>query len=145
MILYINIYWTHYLFSDWPKSVPVTSSRLYNNHAKYNEGHVKSCHLRPRCVICKGNHVKFARFALLAVRKTLALSDKPYLALIILDIIKSSSHNILLFYFKVELLLEIEESLPQWILRRVQVDKYEEFPNRKSKLQTKVRILPGIY
>ena len=92
-----------------------------------------------------GNRVKFARFALLAVRKTLALSDKPYLALIILDIIKSSSHNILLFYFKVELLLEIEESLPQWILRRVQVDKYEEFPNRKSKLQTKVRILPGIY
>ena len=37
-----------------------------------------------------------------------------------------SSNNCLLFYFKVELLLEIEESLPQWILRRVQVDKYEE-------------------
>ena len=43
--------------------------------------------------------------------------------------------------FKVELLLEIEESLPKWILRRVQVDKHEEFPNRSSKLQTKVRKL----
>ena len=44
-----------------------------------------------------------------------------------------------LILFKVELLLEIEESLPKWILRRVQVDKHEEFPNRSSKLQTKVR------
>lgn len=42
-----------------------------------------------------------------------------------------------------ELLLEIEESLPQWILKRVQVEKYEEFPNRSSKLQTKVSILPA--
>lgn len=40
-----------------------------------------------------------------------------------------------------ELLLEIEESLPQWILKRVQVEKHEEFPNRSSKLQTKVSIL----
>ena len=46
-----------------------------------------------------------------------------------------------LILFKVELLLEIEESLPRWILRRVQVDKHEEFPNRSSKLQTKVRNL----
>ena len=43
-----------------------------------------------------------------------------------------------MLYFQVELLLEIEESLPQWILKRVQVDKHEEFPNRGSKLQTKV-------
>ena len=40
---------------------------------------------------------------------------------------------------QVELLLELEESLPQWILKRMQIDKYEEFPNRKSKLQTRVR------
>ncbi|XP_068676235.1 transient receptor potential cation channel subfamily A member 1-like isoform X4 [Montipora foliosa] len=42
------------------------------------------------------------------------------------------------YVMQVELLLEIEESLPQWILRRVQVDKHEEFPNRSSKLQTKI-------
>lgn len=34
--------------------------------------------------------------------------------------------------------MEIEESLPKWILRRVQVNKYEEFPNRRSNLGTKV-------
>lgn len=42
------------------------------------------------------------------------------------------------YVMQVELLLEIEESLPKWILRRVQVDKYEEFPNRRSNLGTKV-------
>ncbi|CAH3132963.1 unnamed protein product, partial [Pocillopora meandrina] len=39
---------------------------------------------------------------------------------------------------QVELLLELEESLPQWISKRVQIGKYEEFPNRKSKLQTRL-------
>ncbi|XP_027052782.1 transient receptor potential cation channel subfamily A member 1-like [Pocillopora damicornis] len=42
------------------------------------------------------------------------------------------------YVMQVELLLELEESLPQWILKRMQIDKYEEFPNRKSKLQTRL-------
>jgi len=55
------------------------------------------------------------------------------------DIDKIQQKSVMARYvMQVELLLEIEESLPQWILRRVQVDKYEEFPNRKSKLQTKL-------
>ncbi|CAH3024857.1 unnamed protein product, partial [Porites evermanni] len=56
------------------------------------------------------------------------------------DIDKIQQKSVMARYvMQVELLLEIEESLPKWILRRVQVDKHEEFPNRSSKLQTKVR------
>ncbi|CAH3036391.1 unnamed protein product, partial [Porites lobata] len=55
------------------------------------------------------------------------------------DIDKIQQKSVMARYvMQVELLLEIEESLPQWILRRVQVDKHEEFPNRSSKLQTKI-------
>jgi len=55
------------------------------------------------------------------------------------DIDKIQQKSVMARYvMQVELLLEIEESLPQWILRRVQVDKHEEFPNRKSKLSTKI-------
>ena len=62
---------THYLFSDWPKvtkSALGTSSshRLHNNHVKDTHGHGWSCYVWPRCMISKGNHVKFAPFALLA-------------------------------------------------------------------------------
>ena len=32
-----------------------------------SQGHRWSCHVWPRCMISKGNHVKFARFVLLAV------------------------------------------------------------------------------
>ena len=42
---------------------------------------------------------------------------------------------------QVELLLEIEESLPSFILKRVQVDEHVEYPNRKPTLRTKVRNL----
>lgn len=55
------------------------------------------------------------------------------------DIDKIQQKSVMARYvMQVELLLELEESLPQWILRRVQIDKYEEFPNRKSKLQTRL-------
>ncbi|CAH3024860.1 unnamed protein product [Porites evermanni] len=55
------------------------------------------------------------------------------------DIDKIQQKSVMARYvMQVELLLEIEESLPKWILRRVQVDKHEEFPNRSSKLQTKI-------
>ena len=74
--LAIIIHSAHYLFSDWSeaysefsKSAPGTSSscRLYNNHVKDTQGHGLSCHAWPWCMICKGNHVKFACFVLLAV------------------------------------------------------------------------------
>ena len=70
-------YLAHYLSSDWliscsefQKSPPGTSSscRLYNNHVKDTQGRQGlSCHVRPRCMISKGNHVEFARFVLLDV------------------------------------------------------------------------------
>ena len=41
--------------------------RLYNNRVKDTQGHGLSCHVWTRCMISKGNHVKFARFVLLAV------------------------------------------------------------------------------
>ena len=40
---------------------------------------------------------------------------------------------------QVELSLEIEDMLPSFILRRVQVEKHEEYPNRLSNWRTKVR------
>ncbi|XP_068726064.1 transient receptor potential cation channel subfamily A member 1-like [Montipora capricornis] len=55
------------------------------------------------------------------------------------DIDKIQQRSVMQRYvMQVELLLEIEGTLPQWILRRVQVDKHEEFPNRSSKLRTKI-------
>ena len=41
--------------------------RLDNNHVKDTQGHGESCHVWHRCMISKGNHVKFAHFVLLAV------------------------------------------------------------------------------
>ena len=46
---------------------------------------------------------------------------------------------LLLHMQQVELLLEIEDMLPSFILRRVQVEKHEEYPNRLSNWRTKVR------
>ena len=74
----IIIHLTQYLFSDWlisyknefSKSAPGTSSscRIYNNHVKDTQGRQGlSCHVRPRCMISKGNHIEFARFVLLDV------------------------------------------------------------------------------
>ena len=40
---------------------------LCNNHVKDTQGHGWSCHVWPQCMISKDNHVKFARFVLLAV------------------------------------------------------------------------------
>ena len=42
---------------------------------------------------------------------------------------------------QVELLLEIEESLPQWILKRMQVDHFVEHPNQSPSFSTKVNTL----
>ena len=73
---HISIHWSHYLFSDWTsaysefsKLAPVTSSncRLYNNHVKDTRDHGRSCLVWPWCMISKCNHIKYARFVLLAV------------------------------------------------------------------------------
>ena len=41
---------------------------VYNNHVKDTQGRQGLlCHVRPRCMISKGNHVEFARFVLLDV------------------------------------------------------------------------------
>ena len=100
----IIIHWTLYLFSDWPKacsdfskSAPVTSStgcRLYNIHVKDTQGYGWSCHVWPRCMISKGNHVKFARFVLPPVSEGLRfLLITATSTLIILDITKTLSNN----------------------------------------------------
>ena len=86
--LEIIIHLTHYLFSDWlisysefSKSAPGTSSscRLYNNHVKDTQGRQGlSCHVRPRCMISKGNNVKLARFVFLDVTKVAKQSFADY-------------------------------------------------------------------
>ena len=42
------------------------------------------------------------------------------------------------FHFQVQLLLDIERSMPMWILKRVQVQGYSEYPNHPKTLKTKV-------
>jgi len=68
---YCYYYTLNSSFSDWlkaysefSKSAPVTlsSCRLYNNHVKDTQSHRWSFHVWLRCMIFKGNHVKFACF-----------------------------------------------------------------------------------
>ena len=70
----VIIHWTHYLFSDWPKahvefsksvSVMSSSCRLHNIHGHSSSRVIMSCMTAVQ--ISEGNHVKFARFVLLAV------------------------------------------------------------------------------